>query len=180
MCHKLNSLCLVWSCNAKNDSMSVIDLPDIQMYWSEDCLVSGLPIANVMNHSRFEKISQYFHVVDRTGCNHNDPNWDKLHFVRKILDCVNGKLLENYTPHEESSVDEAIIAFRGTLAFRQYMPAKPTKYGINVWMRADSHNGYANEFEVYVARPAGSRFGKESHFEVDRKVSGQKQSYLLR
>ena len=80
-----------------------------------------------MSRSRFEKIYQYFHIADRTGCNHNDPNRDKLHLVREILDCVNGKL-----PHKESSIDKAMIAFCGTLAFRQYMPAKPTKYGIKV------------------------------------------------
>ena len=91
-----------------------------------------------MSRSRFEKISQYFHIANRTGYNHDDPNWDELHLVREILDCVNGKLLGNYTPHKESSIDEAMIAFSGTLAFRQYMPTKPTKYGIKVWMRADS------------------------------------------
>ena len=157
--------------------MSVIDLPDIKMYWSEDCLFGGLPIANVMSRSRFEKISQYFHIADRTGYNHNDPNRDKLHLVREILDCVNGKLLENYTPHKESSIDEAMIAFRGTLAFRQYMPAKPAKYGIKVWMRADSHNGYANEFEVYVGRPAGQKhevgLGKKVILKLTEKLAGK-------
>ena len=69
----------------------------------------------------------------------------------------NGKLLENNTPHKETNIDEAMIAFLGTLAFHQYMPAKPPKYGIKVWMRADSHNGYANEFEVYVGRLAGQK-----------------------
>ena len=116
------------------------------MYWSEDNLFGGFPIANVMCRSRFEKLSQYFHVADRTGYDRNDPNRDKLHLVQEVLDFINGNLLENHTPHRESSIDEAMIAFRGTLAFRQYMPAKPTKYGIKVWVRADSHNGYANEF----------------------------------
>ena len=99
----------------------------------------------------------YFHVPDRTGYNHNDPNQDKLHLVREILDCVNGKLLENYTPHNKSSIDEVMNAFHGTLAFHQCMPAKPAKNGIEVWMQADSHNGYANEFEVYVGRLAGQK-----------------------
>lgn len=29
------------------------------------------------------------------------------------------------------------------------MPAKPTKYGIKVWMAADSSNGYVLNFDVY-------------------------------
>ena len=35
------------------------------------------------------------------------------------------------------------------------MPAKPTKYGIKVWERAGSTNGYVCEFEVYVGKPPG-------------------------
>ena len=48
-----------------------------------------------------------------------------------------------YSPHREVTVDEAMIAFRGRLSFRQYLPAKPTKYGIKVWVREDSTNGFA-------------------------------------
>ena len=33
-----------------------------------------------------------------------------------------------------------MIAFKGRL-FRQYLPAKPTKNGIKVWMAADASNG---------------------------------------
>ncbi|XP_033759441.1 piggyBac transposable element-derived protein 3-like [Pecten maximus] len=45
-----------------------------------------------------------------------------------------------------------MIAFHGRLGFRQYLPAKPTKYGIKVWMRADSENGFVNEFQIYTGK----------------------------
>jgi hypothetical protein len=45
-----------------------------------------------------------------------------------------------------------MIAFRGRLGFRQYLPTKPTKYGIKVKIRADSENGYYNEFEIYTGK----------------------------
>ena len=35
-----------------------------------------------------------------------------------------------------------MIAFKGRLAFRQYMSAKRTKYCIKVWMAVHSSNGY--------------------------------------
>ena len=35
------------------------------------------------------------------------------------------------------------------------MPAKPTKYGIKVWMAADSSNGYVVNFEVYLGSEEG-------------------------
>ena len=55
-----------------------------------------------------------------------------------ILGTINRKCLEKHKPHQNTSVDEAMIAFRGRLGFCQYLPGKPTKYGIKVWMRADS------------------------------------------
>ena len=61
------------------------------------------------------------------------------------------------TTHIEITVDEAMIAFRGRLSFGQYLPAKPTKYGIKVWVRADSTNGFANEFQIYVHKSAGTQ-----------------------
>ena len=55
-------------------------------------------------------------------------------------------------PHQETSVDEAKVAFCGRLSFKEYLPAKPTKYGIKIWCRADSTNGYLNDFQVYTGR----------------------------
>ena len=43
------------------------------------------------------------------------------------------------------------------LSFRQYMPAKPTKYGIKMWMAADSSNGYVLNFDVYLGKEEGQR-----------------------
>ena len=125
------------------------------MYWAEDTFFGRFAIANVMTRDRFEKLSQYFHVADRTGYNRADPNRDQCHLVRPILTFIQEKCFENYISNKEVSIDEAMIAFRGELGFRQYMPAKPTKYGIKVWVRADSTNGYVNEFSVYVGKPSG-------------------------
>ena len=35
------------------------------------------------------------------------------------------------------SINEGMIAYKGRVSFRQFMPAKLTKYGIKVWMAAD-------------------------------------------
>ena len=137
--------------------MSVVHLPDIKMYWSQDRFYGNFAVADVMTRDRFEKISQYLHANDRSGYNREDPDRDKLYLIRPILDLVNKRCLQNYKPHRENAVDEAMVKFRGTLGFRQYMPAKPTKYGIKVWERADSTNGYVCEFEVYVGKPQGGQ-----------------------
>ena len=50
------------------------------------------------------------------------------------------------------SINEGMIAYKGRLSFRQFMPAKRTKYGIKVWMVADAKNGYISNFAVYLGQ----------------------------
>ena len=35
---------------------------------------------------------------------------------------------------------------------KQYLPLKPVKSGIKVWVRADAINGYVSELNVYVGK----------------------------
>ena len=55
-------------------------------------------------------------------------------------------------PLKISQSIEGMIPFRGRLSFRQYMPARTTKYGIKVWIAADSSNGYVLNFDVYLGK----------------------------
>jgi hypothetical protein len=45
-------------------------------------------------------------------------------------------------PHQNISLDEEMIPWRGNLSFRVYSPDKPVKYGIKAYMVSDSSNGY--------------------------------------
>ena len=57
--------------------MSVIKLPQVRMYWSEETRIPG--IADMMSINRFEKIRQYFHCNDNSVCpSKSDQNYDKL------------------------------------------------------------------------------------------------------
>ena len=47
-----------------------------------------------------------------------------------------------------------MIVFQGRLSFRQYLPNKPTKYGIKVWCRADPTDCYLHQFHIYMG-PVG-------------------------
>ena len=63
------------------------------------------------------------------------------------MDHLFTKFAEAYEPHRDISVDEAMIKFQGRSSLKQYMPLKPTKRGIKVWVAADSTNGYFSTFE---------------------------------
>lgn len=48
-----------------------------------------------------------------------------------------------------------MIAYKGRLSFKQYLPAKPTKLGIKIWERAIPQNGYCHEFQIYTGKVDG-------------------------
>ena len=139
-------------------AMSILQLPQTAMYWSTDSLFGNIPITKVMTRDRFDEISQYFHLNDSTqNLPRDNSGWDKIYHVRLIHDPMLDRCLTTYNAHQNVSIDEAMIKFRGRLAFCQYMQAKPTKYGIKVWMRSDPTNGYTNEFQIYTGEVEGRR-----------------------
>ena len=52
-----------------------------------------------------------------------------------------------------------MIKFQGRSSLKQYMPLKPVKHGIKVWVLADSSNGYFSKFEVYTGKGATAEKG---------------------
>ena len=139
--------------------MGINSLPQLALYWSTDIFLGNAGIQSVMTKNRFEELTQYLHFSDtRTEPKRGEPNYDRLYKVRSVLNSVLEKTKRTYEPSKCISVDEGMIAFKGRLAFRQYLPAKPTKYGIKVWMAADSDNGYIANFAVYLgAEDIGTR-----------------------
>ena len=138
--------------------MSIVNLPQTDMYWSQDPVFGNLFIRHVMQRNRFDKISQYFHVADiSSNPPRGNPLHNKLAHVHPFLEAVRRNCTERYHPHQNVSVDEAMVAFRGRLGFRQYIPSKPCKYGIKVWMRADPHNGYCQDFQVYTGKTGNGK-----------------------
>ena len=45
-----------------------------------------------------------------------------------------------------------MIKFKGRLGFKQYMKAKPTEWGITVFVLSVSTNGYVYRFQIYSGR----------------------------
>ena len=55
----------------------------------------------------------------------------------------------SYKPSRELAADETMVGFRGRFGPLQYMPNKPTKYGIKAFTLADAAHGYMLDILVY-------------------------------
>lgn len=137
---------------------SIMQVPKYSIAWGSSAFFGITGLSEIMPRERFERLCKYFHVNDTTNNPaRRQPGHDKLCHIRPILDTVLEKCLKNYNPPQNQSIDEGMIAYKGRLSFKQYLPAKPTKFGVKVWARAHPKTGYIHEFQIYVGKPEGQR-----------------------
>lgn len=128
------------------------------LFWSTDDFFGNQGIKRTLSKNRYEDIISNLSFRDSSKEPlRGDENFDRLFKVRAVLDYVRAKCENNFKPTKNISVDEGMIPYRGRLSFKQYMPAKPTRYGIKVWMAADSCNGYVLNFDVYLGKEPNHR-----------------------
>ncbi|XP_039893081.1 piggyBac transposable element-derived protein 4-like [Simochromis diagramma] len=80
-------------------------------------------------------------------------SYNKLAPIRAVWDEWCARLPAMYRPGPEVTVDERLVPFRGRCPFRQYMPSKPARYGIKIWVACDARSSYAWKMQVYTGKP---------------------------
>ena len=130
--------------------MDIITCDRDELYWSQSTEYPYIrtEIPKICSRDRFMQIRRYRHFSDDS----NVDQTDKLFKFRYIIDNIRQSFKEHYVPHEHISVDEAMIPFKGRLSFKQYMKDKPVKFGIKMWVLADSVTAYCHNFDIYVGR----------------------------
>lgn len=104
----------VWAYMGFMILMGINHLPALSDYWRMDSTYRYSPIADRITRDRFFEITRYFHFVDNTTLlPRGDPGYDKLGKVRPVIDILSTQFLQNYNPHRENSIDEAMIKFKG-------------------------------------------------------------------
>ena len=118
------------------------------LYWSTKTLYHGLWARSIMSRDRFKALMGMLHVVDPA----TEDEHDKLRKVRSLLNVFKEKCKSLYQPFQNVAVDERMVKSKHRSGLRQYIKDKPTKWGIKLWVLADSANGYTYDFDVYTGR----------------------------
>ena len=143
--------------------MGIKKLPAIDMYWSENKMLGCSWISETMSCNQFKQINRFLHLVNNALALPKDaPNYNPLFKLQPILDHMKREFSRQYYPRKCLAVDEAMIAFNGRLSFKQYIPSKPTKWGIKCWEICESKSGYCLDFDVYT----GKNYANPSQFGV--------------
>ena len=140
-------------------NMGIIQLPDIESYWKTSWISEVPFFGRVMPRDRFQEIFWLLHISSV------DPDQPprKIDKVRDLLDLLLPRYREYYTPTQNISIDETMVGFRGRFGSTQYMPQKPTKWGIKAFTMADGANGYMLNVLVYTG--AQTLEGADSRYE---------------
>ena len=138
--------------------MGIQKLPRLEMYWSHKySLISTPNISKIMSSVRFQQLFRFLHLYNSTtSVLPGQPGYIRLCKVRPFLNLITVQCEERYVVHQECTIDEAMIKFKGRVSFKQYMKDKPTKWGIKVFVLADATNGYIRRFQIYTGKGVDS------------------------
>ena len=121
-------------------NMGLIQLPNIQEYWST-ASHSRIPFfPETFTRARFMQIFWMLHLTKPTQ--RNATIRTRIQKVSNYLEYIDGKFRQYFIPYKAVAVDESIVKFKGRIAFITYNPNKPTKWGIRIYALADSKTGY--------------------------------------
>lgn len=135
-------------------AMGLCIKPDIKSYWSESGLAATPEIAKAMPRDRFLTILRYLHFPEpeHDGPEPETADERRLRKISVMCDHLNRAFMAAYNLGNEISADEIMVKFTGRLAFLQYVPLKPVKWGLKLWALADPHSGYLYAFKVYAGQ----------------------------
>ena len=137
--------------------MGLTDKPAIKDYWATGDYDNTTRFCEVMSRNRYELLSWFMHFNDNNKqVSKGEPGYDPLYKIRPMLDMMRPRLKYYYTPERELAIDESMQKFKGRLYFKQYMPNKPTKWGIKLWSLCESKSGYLLDFDIYTGKDTGA------------------------
>ena len=117
-------------------------------YWSTRSLYHGLWTRNFMSRNRYQAILGMLHIADPLT---EDP-LNKLRKVDEFVNIFRDKCKQLYQPSQYVAVDERLVKSKHRSGMRQYIANKPAKFGLKLWVIADSSNGYTYDFYVYTGK----------------------------
>lgn len=132
-------------------NMALHEKPNIKSYFSDEWSDKHSFFKDVMSRTRFLQLFWAFHV-----CPPAPPTpgvQARGQKVKNVVDYLDKKCRENFIPGKKIAIDESTVGFKGRIIFKMYNPQKPTKWGLRVYVLADSQTGYVSVILPYYGTP---------------------------
>ena len=122
-------------------------LSSINCYWSGKPSMGNTLLKSTFSRDRFKLLLSKLYM--------NKPekpsSAGKLYYMEELIGC----LKQTFQCRQDSSfqsIDESMTKFKGRSTLKQYLPMKPVKRGIKLWMRCDALTGYTYNMNVYTGK----------------------------
>ena len=122
--------------------MGLVQLSNIKDYWSTHITLDFPFFLSIFSRDRFLQIFWMLHVGDTTSTSRRSK-------IQPFLDLILQLFRQCLTPCCQISIDEAIIAFRGRIFFRQCICGKLVPWGIKAYVLSESETGYMYNLVIY-------------------------------
>ena len=125
---------------------------DIRTLFSDE---HGMPVFSAtMSRVRFEFILKHLCFDDHTT---REDRWknDRYAAMREFFEDCNTRFGKMLVPEDYLSLDETLYPMRTQIAFKQYNPNKPAKYGMLFKSINCSRYPYTYQSHVYCGKPEG-------------------------
>ena len=119
--------------------------------YSEDINKSRPIFKSTMPRDRLRAFFKFLRF-DNTATRTERYSVDKLARIREVFETLTNSFSQYYTPGTWVTIDELLARYRGKCPFRQYIPSKPDRYGIKLFVLADAKTFYPINFEVYLGK----------------------------
>jgi Transposase IS4/Exonuclease len=121
----------------------------ISRHWRETPYGLRTPwIYNTMTRDAFLFLERYLHFADSSQMPGNERR--PLFKIQPVLDVLIKNMKLWWRAGQKICIDESMILYKGrAIGFGQYMPAKPIKHGIKVFVLCCAVTGFLLSFEVY-------------------------------
>ena len=126
--------------------LGVYKLPRLSMYWARNATHFAPGIADCLSYKRYMSLNGFFHS---NASDSETDSQDRLSKLSPIIDYFLHLFKMTYTPTQNLSIDEGMLAFKGKLNFESSSPIKESKQGIKLYILAESETGFVSNFMIY-------------------------------
>lgn len=132
--------------------MAVCYRSRVDEYWSTGIL--GMPrFRALMSLDRFWLLMKFLHFIDNNTIHPMTHGHDrKIAKISPMLDYVNTKFPEIYTPRRELSIDESLLLWKGQLSWVQCIRTKAARFGIKTYELCEAFSGYCLKMALYAGK----------------------------
>lgn len=131
---------------------AIIIKPKQRWYWTRNKMFETSFVRNMMNMARFEHIMKFLHFADDDIYDPETHPCPKLRKIWDIFQAINANFEKTYVPEQDISIDESLMAFRGRLSWKQFIPSKRSKCGVKSYVMCESNSSYILKSVIYTGK----------------------------